>query len=257
MHRHRRLSFLGAALVLSAGCQEHTTTGPELGAASVSSDLALVVPTGLRDRLVARTLSTVTDGAGPARTEHLGYGTYSWDEPIVAYSSIWDAKTIANFLSGQLSVIGSHYYTGNKGSVATSGRVYYDGVEIGVQRSRAENTFPFLLDFAREHFIWTEARIYTDRTCDLTGFGDSEHGAWWEAVMGGPVFQFHNTTRSSVSDREYQPDCASAPPPPPPPPSTGTSTGGGSDAICYIWIEYDLYTGQIYDQQLLFCTDGG
>jgi len=259
MHRHRHLLSLATAALLSAACAEDASTGVDVDTASAASDLAVVVPTGVRERSVVRNVSTDTEARGPARTEHLGYGTYpsgnEYDASLTPYSSIWGQRTTANFLPGQLSVIGSHYYTGNKGAVETNGKVSYAGTQLATQRSMAESSFPFLIDFAREHFIWTEARIYTDRECGLDGSGDSSHEAWWEAVMGGPVFQFHNTTRSSTSDRMYQPSCA--PEPPPPTPSTGFTSGGSVEAICYIWIIYDIYTGEIYDQQLLFCTDGG
>jgi hypothetical protein len=246
-------------VLLLTACAEETASGPSVDPQETASDLALTVPTGLRDRLVTRTSFVDTLETGPARSEDLGYGTYyGYDtETVTAEASIWDPKTRANFLSGQLSVVGSHYYIANKSSVDTQARLMLDGSQLATQRSYAENSHPFVVPILTEQFIWTEARIYTDRECGLTGAGDSAHAAWWEAVLGGPVFSFSRVSRTSNSDRASQPLCPTG--------STTTttanggtseSTGGGS-VVCYVWIKYDMFTGDIYDQQLLYCEDGG
>jgi hypothetical protein len=247
------------ALLLLAACAEEPATGPSVGAAETASDLEVVAPTGLRDRMVTRTSFVDTARTGPARTEDLGYGTYyGYDtETVDTEASIWDHKTRANFLSGQLSVVGSHYYIANKSSVDTQARLSLNGSQLASQRSYSENSHPFVVPILTEQFIWTEARIYTDRECGLSGAGDSAHAAWWEAVLGGPVFSFSRVSRTSNSDLASQPLCPTSS-------STTTtvnggesgSTGGGS-VVCYVWVQYDLFTGDIYDQQLLYCEDGG
>jgi hypothetical protein len=258
-YRSRVFHATAATALLAAACTEEAPTELSAGAFDIASSLDLAIPTDIRERLVVRNISERRlVGPGPARNEHLGEGTYSWpwEETIDVAAAIWNAQTRANFLPGLLSVIGSHEYAGNKGSVDTQAIVTYQGATVGTQRSYAEDTYPFLLDALNQHFIWTEARIYTDRECGLSGFGNSAHRASWEAVFGGPVFNFSVIARQSYSTREDQPDCA---PTPPSPPTTGhgSTGGGGGDAVCYVWIIYDLDTGEIYNQQLLYCTDGG
>src|SRR5688572_5867555 len=257
--RMSRSSASSLAAMMLAACAEESGNALGPSAGDVSSDLALVVPTDVRARSVVR---EVFDGAppavGPARSEHLGYGSYPEyeSEPVPAESGIWNAQTRANFLPGQLSVVGSHDYVGNKGSIETKGYLGYQGRQIGTHQSYKEQSYPILWPPWDVHFIWAEARVYTDRECDLDGWGDSMHKAWWEAVFGAPVSSFSSTHQSSIADRAFQPTC----PPEPPPPTTNTgftSTGGGGEITCYIWIEYDMNTGEIYDQQLLYCTDGG
>jgi hypothetical protein len=228
---------------------------------AVIANLGITIPTDVRARSVVRTISEKKlPAGGPARTEHLGYGTYSGyeNEPIDAVAGIWDHKTRANFLPGHLSVVGSHEFSGNKGSVDTEGTVRFQGTIVGTQRAFAQDTYPFVLAiFDPVHFIWTEARIYTDRECGLTGHGASAHRASWEAVMGGPVFAFSEIARSSTSDLESQPECTGSTPPPANPTTGAGGSGGGGESVCYIWITYDLDSGEILHQQLLYCTDGG
>jgi hypothetical protein len=259
-YRSRVSHAAAAAALLTAACTEHEPTGIAAGVPDIVSSLDLAIPGDVRDRLIVRNISekTYESPMGPARNEHLGEGTYSGsEESIDVTAGIWNARTRANFLPGMLSAIGSHEYQGNRGSVDTEARVTYQGATVGTQRSYAQDTYPFLLDALRTHFIWTEARIYTDRECGLSGFGSSAHRASWEAVFGGPVFNFSEIARSSTSSIEYQGACGS------PPPTTNTggtfssASGGGGDAVCYVWITYDIDTREVIDQQLLFCTDGG
>jgi hypothetical protein len=253
-----RVSKAVVAALLTAACNEDTPTA----APEVLSDLALAVPSDLADRLVVRTVSERgSPGGGPARSEHLGYGSYDWppdENPDVA-AAIWNERTRANFVPGALSVIGSHNFQGNKGSIETDATVNYQGVTVGTQRSIGQEVYPFLLDALREHYIWTEARIFTDRECGLTGFGSSRHSASWEAVFAGPVFNFSEIIRSTTSEYERQPDCDAPPPPPPPTAGTGSSftSGGGGEAVCYFWLTYYIDTSDIIEAELLFCTEGG
>ena len=258
MRVYRRAVFPVAAMMLAACADESgTASGPD--AEELSADLTLVVPTDVRTGSIVRDVfENAAFEGGPARSEHLGYGTYPEyePEPVPEESGIWNAQTRANFLPGQLSVVGSHDYVGNKGSIETKGYLQNQGSVIGTHHSYREQSYPILWPPWDVHFIWAEARIYTDRECGLDGWGDSLHKAWWEAVFGGPVSSFSSSHASSIADRTFQPTCPSDPPPAAT--NTGfTSTGGGGEMTCYIWIEYDIYTGEIYDQQLLYCTDGG
>jgi hypothetical protein len=259
MYGQRSVVFPLAAMVLLAACEEESASVAALGPEEVSSDLALAVPAGIPRPNVVRNLFDIEAApeGGPARSEHLGYGEYpGYEEPIVTEAAgIFDARTDANFLPDRLTVVGSHEYVGNKGSVDTKANVSFQGSIIGSDNSAREDSYPFLWPPWDVHYIWTEARIYTDRECGLSGWGDSLHKAWWEAVFGGPVSSFATTYRTTNSERADQPTC-----PPAPPPSdqnTTVTTGGGGEGVCYVWITYDLYSGEIYDQQLLFCTDGG
>jgi hypothetical protein len=251
-------------LLALVACEDTATSIPSDSVALPAAELAFAVPTDIRDRLVVRTFTIDSVGpSGPARSEHLGYGSYPSDPTYetsyddLPAAGIWNAETRASFLPGQVSVIGSHEYIGNKSSIDTRGSVSFQGSVIGTSQAYAEDSHPFPIPMLSPRYIWAEARIYTDRECGLSAWGDSAHAAWWEAVLGGPVFSFSRIQRPSHADRAYQPTC----PPNPPPPSnddTGfASTGGGGEGVCYIWVEYDYVTGEIYDQQLLFCTDGG
>jgi hypothetical protein len=255
MRSYRSRVFPAAAAVVLTACADETATGVALAAADTPSDLALVVPTGVREQLVERTLSEITPPSGPARTEDQGYGTYYYgDEPLTTTAAgIWNEKTRANFVPGALSVIGSHDYTGNKGSIDTRATLARGGETLATRSAYKEQSVPFL-SFPWVQSIWVEARIYTDSECGLNGWGDSAHRAWWEAIIAGPVFDFAEVGRPSTSDREFQPECPATPPPST---GTGSTSGGGAEVTCYIWIVYDLDTGEIYHQQLLFCTDGG
>jgi hypothetical protein len=262
MCSHRSIVLPFAAIVVLAGCEGESATVAGVAAGELSSDLTLAVPIGMPEPPVIRNAFDIEDApvGGPARSEHLGYGTYPEyeTEPVITEESgIFNAKTRANFLPGQLSVIGSHDYIGNKGSVDTKANVSFQGSIIGSNSSHREDGYPILWPPWDMHFIWTEARIYTDRECGLTGWGDSLHQAWWEAVLGGPVYSFTAQHLTTNSERAEQPACPSTPPPPSNTNTGSTSTGGGGEGVCYVWITYDIYTGEIYSQQLMFCTDGG
>jgi hypothetical protein len=252
-----------AALLALVAC-ENTATNVPFGPSEMPSDLELAVPVDLRDRFVVRTITVDSVRPdGPARSEHLGYGSYPSDPTYgtphehAFASGIWDAHTRANFLPGRLSVVGSHEYIGNKSSIDTKGSLAFQGSIIGTNQAYTEQSHPFPIPMLSPQFIWAEARIYTDRECGLSGWGNSAHAAWWEAVLGGPGFNFSRREVASHADRAYQPTCPTTPPPPPNTNTGHTSTGGGGEAVCYVWITYDLDTREIYDQQLLFCTDGG
>jgi len=260
MYTHRSLVFPLAAMVLLAACEDEASTVAGLGSEALSSDLALAMPAGIPEPPVVRNVFDIEDApvAGPARSEHLGYGTYpGYEDPVITEESgIFNAKTRANFLPGQLSVVGSHDFIGNKGSVDTKANLSLQGSIIGSNNASREDGYPILWPPWDLHFIWTEARIYTDRECGLSGWGDSLHKAWWEAVFGGPVSSFTSNHLTTNSERAAQPACPTSQP-------DGSLTnnggvvGGGGEGVCYIWIEYDYATGEIYDQQVLFCTDGG
>jgi hypothetical protein len=247
------------AVLVVAACADDTATGVDLAGVDIAGDLTLVVPTGLRERLVQRTVTEVTPPVGPARNEELGCGVSCYDDyddyddvdPTTAASGIWNAKTRANFVPGKLSVIGSHEYIGNKGFIETRGVLTHGSTVLATEIRSKEQSVPFLFPPWVMHYIWVEAPLYTNTECGLSGHGNSTHSAWWEAVMGGPSAVFARITVPSNSERDFQPECPAIPPP-------VTSTGGGGAAVtCYIWITYDLYTGEIYHQELLFCEEGG
>lgn len=251
------------AMLLLAACEEQPDAVVGLGADQLSPDLALVLPTAIPEEPVVRNVfDQVTAPAGPARSEHEGYGTYGeagygyqYDYDYSATSTaagIWNEKTTAYFFPGYLGVTGSHDYIGNKSSIETTGTVALDGAVIGTNSSFREDSYPFIYPPWVTHSIFTQAVIYTDTECGLSGWGSSRHRVWWEAVLGGPSYEFSEVARTSNAARVYQPGC----PPPPPQPQTGY-VGGGDEGLCYLWITYDIYTGEIYDSQLLYCTDGG
>jgi hypothetical protein len=127
-------------MVLLAACEEESATVAGLGSEVSSSDLALALPAVISAHTVVRNVFDIeaAPGAGPARSEHLGYGTYPGYETepaITEESGIFNAKTRANFLPGQLSVIGSHEFIGNKGSVDTKANLAFQGSIIGSNQS--------------------------------------------------------------------------------------------------------------------------
>jgi len=244
-----------AVIFVAAACTEEAITAPT--EVSWTEDLALAIPPLTQEQLVARSVLTSDAPAGPMANPEPpppDADDYDYDDMPVRVSDVWDHRTRANFVPGMLAVIGSHKYAGNKGTLTTTGTVRYQGQVIGTQTGYVEQTFPFIFDAGMTHEIWQEVRVYVDTECGLRGNGHSSHGAYWQAVFGGPVFEFSETTRPSQSDDEHQPEC---------PPTPVIPTGGGSDVysgdrvICYFWVEYDLATGEILDAWLMYCTEGG
>jgi hypothetical protein len=242
-----------AVVLVAAACTEEPATAPT--EASWAEDLDLLLPALSPEQLVARSTFTSDPPAGPLANSEPPppdadyWENYEWPDVV---SDIWNAKTRANFLPGRLTVIGSHEYGGNVASISTTGTVSYQGQTIGTQTAFAQQSIAFLAGFL-SNFIWVEARVYVDKECGLNGWGNSRHEAGWQAVMGGPVSEFTRTARSSTSEREYQPEC---------PPEPVTFAGGSDDysgdrVMCYFWVEYDLYTGEILDAWLMYCTGGG
>jgi hypothetical protein len=239
-------------LLLAVGCAESPPTTIEEDVVA-PRDLAFILPALAGERLVQ------SEGGSQAGTPR-PMGVYSedgWSEDDVVYSDIWNHRTRANFLPGYLSVQASHEQQGNVGRIQTTGTVRHEGQVIGTQLATIERSWPFVIDFGLPHELWLSLRVYTDTECGLTGYGDSVHTAYWHAVIGGPVFDFNRTTRTSQSDHERQPVCE-------PTTTTFTSTGGGSGGTssggtytCFFWIEYDLWTGEILEAEFLFCTEGG
>jgi hypothetical protein len=100
MRMYRSSAFSLAALMLAA-CAEEPDGPVGLGAEEVPADLALVVPTDISTQSIVReVVERPLPEGGPARSEHLGYGTYPEyePEPVPAESGIFNAQTRANFL---------------------------------------------------------------------------------------------------------------------------------------------------------------
>ena len=244
---------LVAVILMASACTEEPFTAPT--EAEWAADLALVLPGLTPEQLIAQRSDTLELPTGPLANSEPpppdadDWVDYEW--PALA-SDVWNHKTRANFIEGRLSVIAEHNYMGNIGTLSTTGTVRYQGEVIGTQTGYSEQSFPFLFSFM-PHYMWQEVRVYVDTECGLSGWGNSSHEAKWQAVMGGPVSVFNGTTRPSQSDHEYQPEC---------PPEPVTFAGGGDGysgdrVMCYYWVEYDIYTGEILDAWLMYCTEGG
>lgn len=251
-----RASSIVACIILAA-CAKEPATAVDGEYLDVAADLEFVLPSVTHEQKLAS--SAIADSAsGPAlvTSEREGPPTDQGSELDYsnATSAIWNEKTVAAFVPGYLSMLGRHNYQGNKGRVETRASLRFEGQSIGSQSSAQEQQFPFVIDFGRVHYIWTSTRIYTDRECGLTGVGDSTHKAWWEAVAGGPVFNFSSSEKTSISELARQADCA------PEPTFTDSGGGGGSpggEMTCWYLITYDLWSGEVYDVDLLYCTEGG
>jgi hypothetical protein len=256
MYLARTRVRLVVPLLAAVACSESPPTA--LASADLGNDLAFVVPTVAPEHLIATGMHPLDAAFRPmSNSEPLPpEPEYPDAETLEAYnaeSDIWNQQTRANFIPGALSVIADHNYSGNLGRIETTGSVRYQGQVIGTQRAETEETWPFIFDFGMTHWIGHSLRVYVDRDCGLTGSGDSRHYARWQAVMGGPVFDFSPAQKTSQSEYENQGECA----PTPFLPGGGIDEYSGDRVMCYFWVEYDLETGEIYDYWLMYCTGGG
>jgi hypothetical protein len=247
----RRSVPLFAAL-LAAACNEGPTTAVALAGTGEPLDLELTMPEITPDLLVDRRFE-VFDAPGAARVFVPGDEGNDSGELTPADAGIWNAYTDLSFGSGYLEAWGEHDYLANKARIDVTAEVWHDGVVIGARTGVTENVHGLTLPWPR-HII-ANVIIHTDTDCGLSADAHSSHQAWWEFGLGSGPSNLGREIVPSYSTRADQPSCAPANPNP-----NGGGGGGssGSDQMtCYLWLEYDLLTGEIYDAELLFCSEGG
>jgi hypothetical protein len=240
------------ALLLVAACAEEPTTSVTRAGLGAAADLALIIPSVTPETFVALDFATVGPPPGVLATADPEPPPERPTHPVPA-SAIYNAMTFAGFSPGYGYAQGSHRYQGNRGRIETTARVRSEGAVIGSQSAVTEHSNPFVFDFGWLKYISAFAKVYTDIECGLTVDGFSQHRAAWQAVLGGPVSDFQPTEQASQSDVGHQPACE---PPPPPPTPGGGGWGGGDPATCWFWLQYDLWTGEVYAAALLFCSGG-
>jgi len=254
MIRVRILCAPLAALFVAA-CAEDTPTSLPVDPLDSAESLELVVPSLSPDQLVAMTEegsaasadgpSAVTTSEEPPSPEYSDIDVSGYLDEV---GTIWDPYTKVGFGPGYGFSYGEHKYQGNKGRVETTVSVSYNDAPLGSQTAVREKYDIFLLDAGALHFVSATARFYTDKTCGLTVRGSSLHQAWWEWFLGGHATSWGRAIETSGAPAEYQGECPVQP---------AGGGGGGDDAVCYLWIEYDLETGEVYDVSVLYCTVGG
>src|SRR5262249_28738404 len=119
-----------AVLLVAAACTEGPPTA--IGEVVVADDLAFFMPAITTEQLVSD--STIALQPPPGPTGHPEPPPPDADDPYVEppimVSDVWNHRTRANFVTGALSVIGSHNYQGNVGRISTTGTVRYQGQVI-------------------------------------------------------------------------------------------------------------------------------
>lgn len=232
---------------------EHQDDPPGLAFLFPSFDAALLV-----ERITTEDSGEPTLPSGPARTvadeEEPPLAEISSEEIDDLVAAIYDARTFVGFNSNHVFAQGEHQYQGNKSSIETTLNVAFEGETIGSQLAIREDDTNFLLDLGRLKYISAFARIYTDQKCGLSASGSSIHRAWWEAVVGGAPSAFGQVGRTSYATPRRQPECE----------DTATSSQAGWEtsssslgATCWVSIWYDVYTGEIYDIDVIYCEEIG
>lgn len=249
MYRPRNIFLPTAAVVLMAACADTPTAVTPADDGGGALDFALPV-------LEAATLVAVD------ATEARPAGAVIQDPeapptpdpstvPTNTMSQITNARTNAGFAAGYGQSTGQHWYQGNKSRIDTSVNVRFEGTTLGSQAATKEADAWYWADFGSWKHIFSNARFYTDRDCGLTAYGSSNHSAWWEATIPPAVARYGQVSLTTLSDLARQAEC------PPPEPEYESPPGGGSSTLCYVWIEYDMYSGEIYSAELLYCEDIG
>jgi hypothetical protein len=170
--------------------------------------------------------------------------------PAVPYKDPNHYVHIAARTAKELEATEQHWYQGNKSRIDTSVNVSFEGTHLGGQAASKEADAWYWTDFGSWKHIFSNARFYTSRDCGLTAYGSSNHSAWWEATIPPAVARYGQVSLTTISDLARQAECL-------PPEPEHSITSGGSSTLCYVWIEYDLYSGHIYSAQLLYCEESG
>jgi hypothetical protein len=252
MSRARSVCAALAALLVAA-CAEKSPTAL-VARGEPAEDLDFIIPSLTPDVLVAQ-YAEAPAADGPAKLAPPGEEPPPIEESgddisdyLDAVGSIYDARTTVGFGPGYGYAFGEHWYQGNKGRVETTVRVSSDGQELGSQTQARENYEMFLLDFGIVHYISVQARFYTDQDCGLSAAGSSGHRAWWEWFLGGGAAHWGDVVVSTQAAPVDQPEC-------PPPPNVST-VDGSPGVVCYFVVEYDPFTGEVFDVELLGCVGG-
>ncbi len=262
MLRARMLCAPLVALFVAA-CADETPTSIPVDPLDSAEGLALFVPSLTSDQLVASTEeesvppadgpSAVTTEEEPPLPDFGGDSEVDISDYLDEEGTIWDPYTKVGFGVGYGFSYGEHKYQGNKGRIETTVSVSYNDVPLGSQTAVNEKYDIFLLDAGALHFVSATARFYTDKTCGLTVRGSSLHQAWWEWFLGGHSTSWGRAAQTSGAPAEYQGAC-------PVEPAGGIGGGeaeGGYGTTCYVWVEYDLETGEVYEMTVLACMEGG
>jgi hypothetical protein len=248
-------------VLLVLGCAEDPTTPDAVRYGGEAPDLDLIWPALT---LESRTPTEVVELPGDPRPPGVIRDDYDDSAPPENVSAtIIGPITQVGFTPTYAYSRGRHSYTGNVGKVTTEARVTFDGQSIGMQPAMRQKSVPFLLDWGEVKSISVEAYVFTDQDCGLRVDGSSKHYAWWSWFLGGPTPDWGDAIASSQAfPPATLPPCAPEPIPDPEYPNSdgsGTDGGGGGSVTCWYWVTFDPYTGEVTDQQFLFCEgiDGG
>lgn len=250
----RFVPLLSAFLV--AGCGHEPSTAVAVAEMHEGADLQFVIPAFSPELLMDHrgNVSDVREGFETAPASLLRPGEEEPERPdatALAAPTIWDASTDLTFHPKSLEAWAEHKYRGNKGRVEVTAFMREGGVAIGNRTGFEEGWHSWLSPFA--HHVIANSIINLEKDCGLTADAQGKHEAWWEIAPGSGPSVFGKVGFSTTSGLASQPAC----------PPTPTGGGGGGDgmsgdaAMCYIWLEYDLDSGEILDWQVIYCSGGG
>jgi hypothetical protein len=252
MYRARNILLATAAIVVMAACADTPTA--VIPAYDSGGALDLTLPMLEAAMLVAVDASEERPAGAVVQDPEAPPAPDPSTVPTNIMSQITNARTNAGFSVGYGHATGQHWYQGNKSRIDTSVSVSFEGTPLGSQAASKEADAWYWFDFGSWKHIFANARFYTDRVCGLTAYGSSSHSAWWEATIPPAVARYGQVGLTTISDLVRQAEC---PPPEPEYTTSSGASGGGGSMLCYIWIEYDLYTGEVYSVELLYCEDVG
>ncbi len=263
MSRTRSLCAPFAAVLVVAACAEEPATAVVMESLGPPADLEFFLPAVDPDRLVAREPAAAPLPSRPTLVVEPGESGES-DEPgasgvpvhyFEARGAIAAARTVVGFEAVYAYSRGQHTYLGNKGRVESSVTVTFRGRPLGTQSAFKEDYGIFLFDGGRSKFIWASARVYSDHECGLEVSGESKHSAWWEFFTGVGVLTWGKVERSTSAPSAAQDACE-------PVNEERPSGGDGEDedgygVVCWYLLEYNIFTGEIYYVELLYCGSVG
>lgn len=247
MYRARNILLPIAAIVVMAACADAPTAVTPADDGGGALDFTLPVLEAAM--LVAVDTSEARPAGAVIQDPEAPPTSDPSTIPTNTMSQITNARTRAGFSVGSGHATGEHWYQGNKSRIDTSVSVLFEGTPLGSQAASKEADAWYWFDFGSWKHIYARARFYTDRDCGLTAYGSSSHSAWWEATIPPAVARYGQVSQSTISDLARQEEC------PPPEPEYTPPPGGGSSTLCYVWVEYDLYSGEVYSVELLYCED--
>lgn len=255
MSRSRLFPAALVATLAAAGCADEPATAVATADLEEAAHLVLLFPELTSESAPPTEVREVEPTTGPARAFSDDPDEPSIDEDAVG--EILSARTDVGFTATYAFSMGRHSYTGNVGAVSTQATVSFDGQVLGTSPASQQNHTPYLFDWGAVKSIWAEAYVFIDQNCGLRVDGQSEHRAWWEWFMAGPVPKWGEAKATTQAfPPAEQLSCEEVPVDDRGGFGGGTGESGseGSDSVtCWYWVTYDPQTGEVYDWSFLFC----